>query len=73
MLFGESPSRLVVEIAPENLERVAAVFEGQPFAPLGRAAGEHSNLKVTRGADVLINEPLDELKSLWKNGLAHYY
>lgn len=73
MLFGESPSRLVVEIAPENLERVAAVFGGQPFAPLGRAAGEHSNLKVTRGADVLINEPLDELKSLWKNGLAHYY
>ena len=73
MLFGESPSRLVVEIAPENLEKVAEIFEGQPFAPLGRAAGEHSNLKVTRGDDVLIDEPLDELKSLWKNGLAQSY
>ncbi|MGB0153575.1 MAG: phosphoribosylformylglycinamidine synthase subunit PurL [Verrucomicrobiales bacterium] len=73
MLFGESPSRLVVEIAPENLEKVAEIFEGQPFAPLGRAAGEHSSLKVTRGDDVLIDEPLDELKSLWKNGLAQYY
>ena len=73
MLFGESPSRLVVEITPENLERVAAVFGEQPFVQLGRAAGEHSNLKVNLGAEVLIDEPLDELKSLWKNGLAHYY
>ena len=38
MLFGESPSRLVVVIAPENLEKVAEIFEGQPFAPLGLSA-----------------------------------
>tara|TARA_R110002096_G_scaffold27094_8_gene83206 strand:- start:5689 stop:8139 length:2451 start_codon:yes stop_codon:yes gene_type:complete len=73
ILFGESPSRLVIEIAPENLEKVAALFEGTPFAPIGRAAGEHANLKVTQGSEVLIDEPLDELKSLWKNGLAQYY
>ena len=73
LLFGESPSRLVVEIAPENLEKVADLFEGLPFALLGRATDEHHNLRVDWGKETLIDEPLDELKSLWKNGLAQYY
>lgn len=73
LLFGESPSRLVVEVAPENLEKLADLFEGLPFAALGRAAGEHRNLQIDWGKETLINEPIDELKSLWKNGLAQYY
>ena len=73
LLFGESPSRLVVEVAPENLEKLADLFEGLPFAALGRAAGEHRNLRIDWGKETLINEPIDELKSLWKNGLAQYY
>ena len=73
MLFGESPSRLVIEVAPENLEKVADLFEVLPFAGLGRAAAEHENLNVVWGKETLINESIDELKSLWKNGLAQYY
>lgn len=73
MLFGEAPSRVVIEVAPENLEKVAALFEGLPFACLGRAAAEHSNLNIVWGKETLMNEPIDELKSLWKNGLAQYY
>jgi phosphoribosylformylglycinamidine synthase len=73
MLFGESPSRIVVEVAPENLETLANLFEGLPFACLGRAAAEHSNLRIEWGKEILINEPIEELKSLWKNGLAQYY
>jgi phosphoribosylformylglycinamidine synthase len=73
MLFGESPSRLVVEVAPENLEKLADLFEGLPFACLGRAAAEHSNLRIEWGKEILIDEPLDELKAIWKNGLAQYY
>ncbi|MEM7603673.1 MAG: AIR synthase-related protein, partial [Verrucomicrobiota bacterium] len=73
MLFGESPSRLVIEVAPENLEAVADLFEGLPFAALGRAAAEHQHMNVVWGKETLINESIDELKSLWKNGLAQYY
>ena len=73
MLFGESPSRLVVEISPENLETVAKLFAGLPFAALGRATSHHTNLVVEWGNETLINESLTDLKSLWKNGLAQYY
>lgn len=73
MLFGESPSRLVIEVAPENLEKVSDLFDGLPFAGLGRAASEHQNLNMVWGKETLINESIDELKSLWKNGLAQYY
>ncbi len=73
MLFGESPSRLVVEVAPENLEKLADLFEGLPFAALGRTTSEHANLNIVWGKETLINEPVDQLKSLWKNGLAQYY
>ena len=73
MLFHESPSRLVIEVAPENLEKVATLFEGLPFAALGRATSAHSNLVIEWGKETLINEPINELKSLWKNGLAQYY
>ncbi len=73
MLFGESPSRIVVEVAPENLASLAALFEGLPFASLGRAASEHRNLQIDWSRETLINEPIDKLKSLWKNGLAQYY
>jgi phosphoribosylformylglycinamidine synthase subunit PurSL len=73
MLFGESPSRIVVEVAPENLEKLADLFEGLPFAALGRTTSEHANLNIVWGKETLINEPVDQLKSLWKNGLAQYY
>lgn len=73
MLFGESPSRLVVEVAPEHLSKLADLFEGLPFAALGRATSAHANLRIEWGKETLVNEPLAELKSLWKTGLARYY
>ncbi|MEM9016380.1 MAG: phosphoribosylformylglycinamidine synthase subunit PurL [Verrucomicrobiota bacterium] len=73
MLFGESPSRLVLEVAPEHVGRVSDLFEGLPFGCLGRAAAEHNDLKITWGKETLLAEPLEQLKLLWKNGLAQYY
>jgi phosphoribosylformylglycinamidine synthase len=73
MLFGESPSRLVIEVAPEHLAKVADLFEGLPFAALGRATTAHANLHIEWGKETLLNEPLADLKSLWTTGLARYY
>ncbi|MEM7697447.1 MAG: phosphoribosylformylglycinamidine synthase subunit PurL [Verrucomicrobiota bacterium] len=73
LLFGESPSRLIVEVAPADLAPLADLFDDLPFTVLGRAAGEHRNLRIEWGPEVLVDESITELKSLWKNGLSQYY
>ncbi len=73
ILFGESPSRLVLEIAPENLEKVADIFEGVPFGAIGRTTTEKDVLRVEWGKEMLMVESLSDLKAIWKNGLAQYY
>ncbi|MCB1077509.1 MAG: phosphoribosylformylglycinamidine synthase subunit PurL, partial [Verrucomicrobiae bacterium] len=72
-LFAETPGRLVIEIAPEHRDAVAAHFAGLAYAELGKATGAHANLRIEFGKEILLDEPLSELKSLWKNGLAPYY
>ncbi len=73
LLFGESPSRLVLEIAPQHLAEVADLFEGLPFGTLGRTVADADSLRIEWGNEILIEESLRELKSIWKNGLAQYY
>lgn len=73
MLFGESPSRLVLEIAPENLEKVADLFEGVPFGAIGRTTTDTDVLRIEWGKEMLVTESLSDLKAIWKNGLAQYY
>ncbi len=73
LLFGESPSRLVLEIAPEHLSDVADLFDGLPFGTLGRAVSDTDVLRIEWGNEILVEESLSELKSIWKNGLAQYY
>ncbi|MCB1066267.1 MAG: phosphoribosylformylglycinamidine synthase subunit PurL, partial [Verrucomicrobiae bacterium] len=72
-LFAETPGRYVLEIAPEHREQVAAHFAGMAYGELGTSTDAHRNLRIEWGKETLIDESLSELKSLWKNGLAHYY
>jgi len=72
-LFAETPGRLVVEIAPEHRDAIAAHFAGLAYAELGAATDAHRQLRIEWGKEILLNESLSELKSLWKNGLAPYY
>ncbi len=73
LLFAETPGRYVLEIAPEHREEVAAHFAGLAYGELGTATEAHRNLRIEWGKEILIDESLSELKSLWKNGLAPYY
>ena len=73
LLFSETPGRLVLEIAPEHREEVAAHFEGIAFAEIGNATPDHGQLRLSWGKEILLDESLSELKTLWKNGLAPYY
>lgn len=73
MLFGESPSRLILEIAPTDFDKVADLFDGLPFAALGRATSSHANLRIEWGKEILLDEALADLKAIWKKSLARYY
>ena len=56
-----------------DIKAVAAHFGGVAYAELGAATDAHRDLRIEWGKETLIDEPLSELKSLWKNGLAPYY
>lgn len=73
LLFGESPSRMVLEIAPEHLSEVADLFDGLPFGTLGRTVNDTDLFRIEWGNQILIENSLSQLKSIWKNGLAQFY
>ena len=67
-LFGETPARIVFEIASEN----AYLAEALGFPVIGETTGD-GQLSITNGETKLIDAPIAELKALWKNGLTPYY
>jgi phosphoribosylformylglycinamidine synthase len=68
LLYSESNSRLLVEVAPENREAFEALFKGQHIGLIGEVA-EEKDFTVRRGETVVIKEPLDELVRAWKEPL----
>ncbi len=67
-LFGETPGRIVFEIAPEN----AHLAEQHGFSIIGDTTSD-GHLIITNGETNLIHASLSELKPLWQNGLTPYY
>ncbi len=73
LLFSESTSRILFEVANESIDEVRRHFEGLPFAVIGRTSAEHRRLTIHHDDDLIINETLTDLKKSWKNGLTPYY
>jgi phosphoribosylformylglycinamidine synthase len=67
LLFGESPSRIVISFAPEHLERVKEIAGICPLAMIGKVGG--SDLKINNGA---VSASVAELESAWKNSLGDH-
>jgi phosphoribosylformylglycinamidine synthase len=68
LLFSESASRFLVEVAPEQqveFERFLREREVQDFACLGAVTTEEA-LVVRYGEDTLITLPVAELQAAWK-------
>ncbi|MDB6071617.1 MAG: fgam synth ii: phosphoribosylformylglycinamidine synthase ii [Verrucomicrobiales bacterium] len=72
-LFSETPARFVLEIAPADLESLQEIFAGQPLTVLGSTTPAHRRLVLTQGTQALLDEPIADLKSIWKSGLAAWY
>ncbi|MCC9076482.1 phosphoribosylformylglycinamidine synthase subunit PurL [Litorilinea aerophila] len=68
-LFSESNGRLLVEVAPEDVDAFEAHFQGLPLIPLGDVTSA-GRLRVQRGNRTLIDLELDTLVSTWKGSLS---
>ena len=67
LLFGESPSRIIISFAPENLEKVKAVAGDCPFEVIGKTGG--ARLRITVDGDEEISDSVAELEHLWQTSL----
>ena len=73
LLFAESNSRVLIEIAPDHADAVTACFAGLPFTLIGSSTDAHTRLRASRAGSEVLNEELSTLKDTWKNGLTPYY
>jgi phosphoribosylformylglycinamidine synthase II len=69
LLFGETPSRIVVSFAPENAEKIQSIAAENncPFAVIGKVSGENLNIK-TNGENV-ISASVSDLEIVWAQSL----
>ena len=67
LLFGETPSRIVISFAPENLEKVKETVGDLPFEIIGQVAGEKLTFKID--GEEKISASIKELETAWKTSL----
>lgn len=68
LMFGETPGRLLVEVAPEHM----AAARAAGLVVIGEATNEKW-LHISFRGTTLIDSAATELKPLWQNGLTPYY
>jgi phosphoribosylformylglycinamidine synthase len=67
LLFSESPSRIVISFAPENLEKVREIIKDCPFEVIGKVTGGKFKIKVNNSE--VVSADISELESVWTNSL----
>jgi phosphoribosylformylglycinamidine synthase II len=72
-LFSESTGRFIIEVDADKADEVTAHFGDLPCVRLGVASEAHGALRINRAGESVLDEDLNQLKSLWKNGLTPYY
>ncbi len=66
VLFSESNSRFVVEVEREKKGEFERILAGVPFAEAGEVSEEPKFEVVGLSGDVVIDEPIAELKEAWQ-------
>ena len=67
LLFGETPSRIVISFAPENEARIKELADGCPLTELGRVTGETLNVAIN--GEAVISTSIADLESAWRDAL----
>jgi phosphoribosylformylglycinamidine synthase len=69
ILFSESNSRFLCEVAPEKIAAFEAALQGVPIAPLGRVTDENIFRVSGVTGDTIIEKNIAELKEAWQKPL----
>ena len=67
LLFGESPSRIIISFPEEHHETIKEIVGICPFELIGKVCG--NLLKVTIDDQTAISAPVSELESAWQGSL----
>jgi phosphoribosylformylglycinamidine synthase subunit PurL len=72
LLFGESPSRIILSVKPEDVARVKelAAENGSTCAVIGKVGGEE--LRIDCGGEKLIETYVAALEELWRGSLSSH-
>nr|MBC8291361.1 hypothetical protein [Planctomycetota bacterium] len=68
LLFSESNTRFLIEVAAENVEAVSGQFGGGLVTVLGEVT-ESRSFTVNSRAGTILAEDIDVLRSTWKTPL----
>ena len=69
LLFSESNSRFIAEVAPAHEKALVRIFKGIPFAKIGTVEAGPELLVYGLKDQPVINARIDELKEIWKSPL----
>ena len=67
LLFGETPSRIVISFAPENEARIRELLGDCPMTELGRVTGD--TLNITDNGKPLVSTMVCDLEAAWRDSL----
>jgi len=69
ILFSESNSRFLVEVAPENKKEFEKLMSGVDFAHIGRVTGDKKLEVVGLKGGIVLSAPISDLKEAWQKPL----
>jgi phosphoribosylformylglycinamidine synthase II len=67
LLFGETPSRIVISFSPKNLERIKEIIADCPSEVIGKVTGERFSVRI--GGPKAFDAAVVELEAAWKDSL----
>ena len=67
LLFSESPSRIVISFAAEDLDRVREIAGDCPFEVIGKVGDDV--LKINVNGTEAVNGPVSSFEGVWETSL----
>ena len=67
LLFGESPSRIVISFAADRSDRVRELAGEAPLVIIGKVAGQ--SLDISINGEPSITAPISDLEAAWRDSL----
>jgi phosphoribosylformylglycinamidine synthase len=69
VLFSESNTRFLVEVAPKDRHRFEGMMAGVDFAAIGHVTSKESLEVYGLNGEIVLSAPIAELKEAWQRPL----